>query len=399
MRTFAPAHAFCFQIDKIMIVKANSNLFNAPSNAVQTVKTLHLINGEHFSGAERVQDLLALALPEFGYEVGFACLKPDKFPEVRNSDTALHTLTMNSRFSLGCFRDVVDIAKREDYRVIHAHTPRTLMIGALASRKLKCPLVYHVHSPVGRDSCRGVMNRLNGMIEKLSLRQVSKMICVSGSLGQYMAEIGHAPEKLAVVPNGVELVNDLVNPTVPTGTWTIGCMALYRPRKGTEVLLEALKILKDNNSPVRLRAVGPFQTEAYEQEVLARVEALGVGDMIEWTGFQTNVNEQLAKMDVFVLPSLYGEGLPMVVLEAMANAVPVVASNVEGIPEAVRDGVDGMIFESGDAQDLANKLSSLIGNDQLWESMSQSSLERQRTKLSDRSMAQGVAEVYNGLLK
>ena len=242
------------------------------------------------------------------------------------------------------------------------------------------------------------MNRLNGMIEKLSLRQVSKMICVSGSLGQYMAEIGHAPEKLAVVPNGVELVDDLVIPTVPKGTWTIGCMALYRPRKGTEVLLDALKILKDKNSPVRLRAVGPFQTEAYQEEVLARVETLGVGDMIEWTGFQTNVNEQLAAMDVFVLPSLYGEGLPMVVLESMANAIPVVASRVEGIPEAVRDGVDGLIFEPSNAEDLASKLTGLIGDNQTWSAMSKSSLQRQQSELSDVSMARGLAEVYDDLL-
>ena len=241
-----------------MIVKADSTSFSNPTTDVETVKTLHLINGEHFSGAERVQDLLALALPEYGYEVGFACLKPGKFPEVRNSDTPLHTLKMNSRFSIGCFRDIVDLAKRDDYRILHAHTPRTLMIGALAARKLKCPLVYHVHSPVGRDSNRGLMNRLNGAIEKLSLRQVNKMICVSNSLGQYMAEIGHPAEKLAVVPNGVELVNDLVIPTVPTENWTIGTMALFRPRKGTEVLLDALKILKDNDSPVRLRAVAIF---------------------------------------------------------------------------------------------------------------------------------------------
>jgi len=120
-----------------MIVKANSDSFANQANAVQTVKTLHLINGEHFSGAERVQDLLALALPEFGYEVGFACLKPDKFPKVRNSETPLHTLTMNSRFSVGCFRDIVELANKENYQVLHAHTPRTLMIGALASRKLK----------------------------------------------------------------------------------------------------------------------------------------------------------------------------------------------------------------------------------------------------------------------
>ena len=50
-----------------------------------TVKVLHLINGEHFSGAERVQDLLAMAMPKFGYEVGFACVKPEKFPNVRES--------------------------------------------------------------------------------------------------------------------------------------------------------------------------------------------------------------------------------------------------------------------------------------------------------------------------
>ena len=121
--------------------------------------------------------------------------------------------------------------------------------------------------------------------------------------------------------------------------------------------------------------------------------------MIEWTGFQTNVNEQLRKMDLFVLPSLYGEGLPMVVLESMANAIPVVASRVEGIPEAVRDGVDGLIFEPANAKDLAEKLESLVGDVDRWKSMSASSLERQQTELSDISMARGVATIYDELLK
>ena len=121
--------------------------------------------------------------------------------------------------------------------------------------------------------------------------------------------------------------------------------------------------------------------------------------MIEWTGFQTNVNEQLRKMDVFVLPSLYGEGLPMVVLESMANAIPVVASRVEGIPEAVRDEIDGLIFEPSNAGDLAEKLETLIGDNDRWSAMSQSAVERQRNELSDLSMARGVAQVYDELLK
>lgn len=89
----------------------------------------------------------------------------------------------------------------------------------------------------------------------------------------------------------------------------------------------------------------------------------------------------------------------MVVLESMANAIPVVASRVEGIPEAVRDGIDGLIFEPSNAEDLAEKLQSLIGDNKTWKSMSESAVERQRNDLSDISMARGVATVYDELLK
>lgn len=382
-----------------MIIKADSTeLSFEASPKTAAVKVLHLINGEHFSGAERVQDLLAQALPEFGYEVGFVCLKAKKFPEVRNSRTPLFELEMKSKFDFKCYKRLVEMVEDNDYQIIHAHTPRTLMIGSMAAKKIGCPLVYHVHSPVGRDSNRGLMNQMNTWMEKFSLRRVDRMICVSNSLAGYMQELGHSPDKLRVVANGVAPLPAVSPRTAPNSVWTIGTMALFRPRKGTEVLLDALKVLKQNGVAVKLRAVGPFETPEYEKEIMAHVDRLDIADMIEWTGFQTDVDDQLKQMDVFVLPSLYGEGLPMVVLEAMANAVPVVASNVEGIPEAVRDGVDGLIFEAANADDLAEKLTSLIGNDSRWVGMSQSSLNRQREKLSDTAMAKGAAEVYDELL-
>ena len=364
-----------------------------------TVKVLHLINGEHFSGAERVQDLLAMAMPKFGYEVGFACVKPEKFPNVRESKGELFETRMKSKFDVWCGGRVAKVFRDNDYQIIHAHTPRTLMIGRLAARKLNCPLIYHVHSPVGRDSERGLANMLNTKLETWSLAGVDRMICVSNSLAGYMNELGHHQDKITVVSNGVAAIDDLPARDLPGSRWTIGTMALFRPRKGTEVLLDALAILKKRDIDVTLRAVGPFETKEYESEVLAQVEKLGIGDMIDWTGFQTDVNEQLRKMDVFVLPSLYGEGLPMVVLESMANAIPVVASRVEGIPEAVRDGIDGLIFEPSNPEDLAEKLQLLIGDNKTWKSMSESAVERQRNDLSDISMARGVATVYDELLK
>src|SRR5580698_10112309 len=76
-------------------------------SGVQTAKVLHLINGEHFSGAERVQDLLALSLPEFGFEAGFACLKPGRFSECRRSqETPLWNVGMRSRVDLGVARRI-----------------------------------------------------------------------------------------------------------------------------------------------------------------------------------------------------------------------------------------------------------------------------------------------------
>ncbi len=384
-----------------MIVKSTS-LLSTENFATEkaTTRVLHLINGEHFAGAERVQDLLAMSLPKFGYEAGFACVKANKFPQVRRSDTPLYELDMRNKLDVLCYRKVAKLIRKEGYKLIHAHTPRSLLIGSLASRSTGCPLVYHVHSPTGRDSERGLKNLLNTKVESWSLRQVDRMICVSNSLMGYMEGLGHPSVKLTVVSNGVAAVDDLPHRDAPAEntTWMIGTMALFRPRKGVEVLLDALSILKQHGVKVHLRAVGQFETSEYETEVMSHVSRLGISEMITWTGFQTNVNEQIRMMDLFVLPSLYGEGLPMVVLESMANAVPVVASNVEGIPEAVRDGVDGLIFEPGSAEDLAKKIDSMVGDTERWNSMSQSAYVRQRTCLSDISMAEGTSEVYGSLL-
>src|SRR5882757_6860012 len=70
-----------------------------PTNLVATTRVLHVINGEHYAGAERVQDLLARRLPQFGFEVGFACMKPVRFPLARETTTApLFEMPMKGRF-------------------------------------------------------------------------------------------------------------------------------------------------------------------------------------------------------------------------------------------------------------------------------------------------------------
>ncbi len=362
-------------------------------------RILHLINGEHYSGAERVQDLLAQRLPELGFDVGFACVKPGRFPEMRRSrQTPLYETPMRSRCDLRTVARLCRLIRDDGYQILHAHTPRTLAVGRLAAMISQRPLVYHVHSPTARDSTRSLQNRINALGERWCLTRTTPLITVSASLGGYMQSLGFGVDQVFVVPNGVSRV-DPPPRDPPQGAWTLGTVALFRPRKGTEVLLDALARLRRAGHDVRLRAVGPFETAEYERLLKERARRLELEDAVDWIGFTQDVNAELARLDLFVLPSLFGEGLPMVVLEAMAAGAPVVATRVEGVPEAVRDGVDGVLAAPGDPDDLARAIERVVSGDLAWSKLRESALRRHGEQFSDESMARGVARVYRCVLR
>ncbi len=370
----------------------------ATNRPAQQVRILHVINGEHFSGAERVQDLLAGYLPACGYEVCFACVKPGRFPKARNHQNArLYELPMRGRFDLNCGRKLAQLVRDERYAVIHAHTPRSLMVGGQAARIAGVPLIYHVHSPAGRDSTHWLRNRANVWLERRTAHRAARLIAVSPSVRRYMIEQGFLASHVVCVPNGVPRIAVPPRAKAPA-TWTLGMTALFRPRKGIEVLLEALAEVRQRGHDVRLRAIGPFETRDYEAEVLGLVGRLDLAHAIDWTGFVTDVTAELNKIDALVLPSLFGEGLPMVVLEAMAAGVPVIASDVEGVPEAIRDREDGLLVELGQSASLAAAIEELIRGRVNYPAMSRAAQARHAEHFSAEIMAGRVAEVYDAVL-
>ncbi|GKS70280.1 glycosyl transferase family 1 [Nitrosomonas sp. PY1] len=362
-------------------------------------KVLHIINGEFFSGAERVQDVLALSLPEYGYEVGFVCLKPFKFAANRVSTVPLYEVPMKSKFDLACVKEIVAIARRDRYAIIHSHTPRAVLLGRSAAWMTGLPLVHHVHSPTTRDTENLLRNYVNATMERLSLIGVSQLIPVSKSLEGYLQKQGWSRTKITMAANGVVTPGPLPERLPPSSEWIIGSVALFRPRKGLEVLIQALADLKQMGKAVRLRAVGPFETPEYEKNIKALAIRLGVADMIDWVGFVQKIEPEFLKMDVMTLPSLFGEGMPMVILEAMATGVPVVASNVEGIPEVLEHGHTGLVVPAGDARQLAKVIAELMDGKYQWTSMREKAYQLQVANFSDHSMAKAVAGVYDAIIE
>jgi glycosyltransferase involved in cell wall biosynthesis len=156
--------------------------------------------------------------------------------------------------------------------------------------------------------------------------------------------------------------------------------------------------LKRQDRHVHLRAVGPFETPEYEGEIRRLAADLNVAAEIEWRGFRGDIAAELASMDVFVFPSILPEGMPMVVLEAMAAGVPVVASQVSGVVEIIREGRDGLLAAPGEHDDLALAIARLMDGRADWNALRQAAHARQSAHFSASSMAAGVAEVYRDVL-
>jgi glycosyltransferase involved in cell wall biosynthesis len=368
---------------------------------VKPIKVLHVINGEHFSGAERVQQLLGKCLPEFNVSPTFACVKPGKFPELcgLNPDQVLQT-PMRGRVDLRVVTELAKTVREQGFEILHAHTPRTALVTSMVSMRTGVPWCYHVHSPASRDSTRGMDNRINDWIERYSIRSCTQLLTVSKSLRREMLRLGVNRNKLTVVPNGVPMI-DPIDPgqRLNSTSWRLGLIALMRPRKGVEIALEAMSQINRWGVNVELELIGGFETEEYQRHILGMIEQLNLSNCVKWTGFTKDIASAIRRLDALVLPSLFGEGMPMVVLEALAAAVPVVATKVEGTPEVIRHGVEGLLAEPRSSASLAENICHLISDRSIWAQMSSSAMARHRQFYSDRMMAMRVARVYHRTLR
>ncbi|MEM8667473.1 MAG: glycosyltransferase [Planctomycetota bacterium] len=374
-----------------------------PQPVTIDARVLHVINGEHFAGAERVQSHLGRCLPQFGVQADFACLKRGKFSELAEQADerwgVVHETAMSHRADLRPAKQICDLIRQHHYQLLHAHTPRAAMISAAASVLSGVPWIYHVHSPASRDSKRKWANHINAWIEKGSLHTAAHLITVSESLRLDCEARGVSEDRITVVHNGVPASDSLREcERASNSRWTLGMVALMRPRKGLEILLDAIAQLTSEGHDINLQCIGPFESEDYRKTIQQQIDRLRIGDRVHWTGFTEDVPSALVQLDALVLPSLFGEGLPMVVLEAMAAAIPVVATRVEGTPEAITHGVEGLLAEPGNADDLANQIADLMSGQHCWRAMSNAALERHRTSFSDLAMSGGVAGVYQQVI-
>jgi glycosyltransferase involved in cell wall biosynthesis len=163
--------------------------------------------------------------------------------------------------------------------------------------------------------------------------------------------------KLHIVHCGVEPARYADQVSADNDTPQLTFVGRLATVKGIPVLFDALtKVISECN--ITIIGDGPERAE-----LETKAQALGLQDMVKFAGYksQSEVAEALQKTDLFVLPS-FAEGVPVVLMEAMAARVPVIATQIAGIPELVEHNVSGLLVPAGDADALANAISELIGD-------------------------------------
>ncbi len=378
-------------------IQASTGVPIIPMTAQQTLRVLHVVNGEYYAGAERVQDLLALHLPEFGCEVGFACVKADQFPSKRQcSEAPLAKTSMSHPWNRQGVRDIVDLVNDGNYDLIHSHTPRSAWAAVRAAQLVDCPIVHTMHDVSLGQKCNAARKTLNRFTIS-RLRNVDVVTTVS-PVSQSLAERLRLGKRSQMILNGVPAARSDFQRTRPSDTWTLGTVGLIRPCKGIEVLIRAIATLRSRQCPARASVVGTFYTPEYEREVMALVDELGVGDLIDFVGFSSDVPSHLEKFDLFVMPSVGPEGLPMVLLEAMAHSLPTIGSAVAGVGDVVVSGEEGFLFPAGDDEKLANAVQQFTSGQANWKAMSEKAKVRHENEFSARRMASEFVEIYRSVM-
>ena len=215
--------------------------------------------------------------------------------------------------------------------------------------------------------------------------------------GQELGDVYRSPRTVVTVSSTV--TDDEFyerSDTCQNSTVRILFIGFVRPEKGVEYLIEAVDKLKTDR-PWELLLVGPCESfRGYRARLDKMIEQSGIGDRVTWEGYVSygpDMFRYLRECDVFVLPTL-SEGTPRVLVEARANSLPIVATNVGGIPTSVTDGVDGLLVPPKDAVALAQALDRIIADGELRRSLLRNGMRSARGLTVHRfvSLVAGVLE-------
>jgi len=378
---------------------------------VSKIRIIQLIHGIHFGGAEKVVYQICTHINKERFHPVCIILADGYLrKKLMQSNIETHIIPMRSKLDFSVISNIVKILKEYKPTIIHSHTSRTNLIGRICSRLAKTKNVSTIQSPIEKDTNVSLkFKRINAFIEKLSRFMLDKYVTVSKNAYVQLIQRGFDENRITYIPNGVEMdihllseeeKNNLIIDLDIKDKIVVAMVAQLRPRKGCEYFIKAIPGIIEKNKDVKFLIVGDaefVEGRDYLGELKNLSEELGIENYVVFTGFREDIHQIMQTIDILVLPSLFGEGLPLTLLEAMAHNIPIVATNTEGNNEVVIEGENGFLVPPENEKAIINKVRQLINNKELRTRMGKNGRQRAETTFSIQQMINKYEDVYEEL--
>lgn len=380
---------------------------------MEKIKVAQIITRLDRGGSTDVVLLIASKLNQIGYQTtlisGFTVDPPENMEEYISRAGVKRICIHRLRREINPFNDFLALVKlyriirKEKFDIVHTHTSKAGLLGRMAAWLARTPIIFHhPHGHVFYGYFGSLTSKAIILMEKLSALFTDRIFTLTelGKKDHIKFKIGPA-EKFLPVYCGIELskFSDVkIDPVqkkkefeISPHELVVGMVARLVPVKGCEYFIKACAQVKKeiSNTKFMLIGDGPMKDE------LKRLSSqLGISESIIFTGNRNDVPELLNIFDLFVLSSL-NEGLGRVLIEAQACGKPVVATNVGGIPEVVKDGQTALLVPSKNVSRLAQAVVSLLKDESRARKMGEAGRKWVDAKFSSELMMEKITQSYD----
>jgi glycosyltransferase involved in cell wall biosynthesis len=317
-------------------------------------------------------------------------------PALVESGVPVLRLERTSRASLASWRPLVEFLRRDRIDILHAHKFGSNLWASVLGRLAGVPvIVAHEHTwSFAGDRKRQFLDR------HVIGRFATVVLTVSEQDRERMISIEHLPaDKVVHLPNGISPLVESPGADVrgelgiPPSAPLVVSVSVLRAQKALDVLVRAAEIVHATLPGARFLIVG----DGPERDPLAAlVRQLGLEEIVHLAGHRSDVGDVLAASDIVASSSAF-EGSPLALMESIGAGKPVVATRVGGVPEIVRDGVEGLLVPPGDPAALAAALVDLLRDPARRERMGAAGRERQRSEFDIHVMVERIGALYESL--
>ena len=376
---------------------------NGEPNRTERIRIALFTDSFMRGGTERQFTRMATSLDPAAFDVHVCCLRRDGplAEEVGSAGMRITEFPLTSLHNFGTLRQFAKLTKylrNARIQILHAFGFYTDVFAVPAARMAGVPIIL-----ASRRELLNLRSRWQRRAVKFACRISTDVVVNSRAAAADVLDGGLAnAERLHLIPNciplqAVEDAGDRKERRARLGidgeALVVGTLCVLRPEKDIETFLRACRIVRESVAGARFVIIGDGPQRKGLEDL---TEKLALRDAVLFLGARDDVQPLLSVLDVFVLTSRT-ESFPNAILEAMAARLPVVATNVGGVPEVVEDGDTGFLVPPADGAGIAQRIIELLGDEGARRVMGDRALERVREKYSVERVSARLQELYQEL--